>query len=294
MSKPSLQPGTTLGIVVGSVFGLVLALLVALYLANSGAPVQTKAQNASARIDLPKNASSAPDPNEFLYGKPQPKPELELSEAEQVLLDEKMAADTKRAKLKAAKNDAKPKQPDTLNEAAIDSLDGAAIKGGKPTVAVDTAAKKSLYGVSKEAVAKSEVLPKVVTIDTDQDAIGKIAAIVTPKVSAHKTADKTFNDNTHIAHETVKPNTVYTDTNVSAAKSERYFVQVGAYANESEAQAVKSKAASQGVAVGVSPRDKNGLVLYRVRTAPLPPLDAERLRNTLKANGMEAALVKVQ
>ena len=52
MSKSSLQPGTSLGILVGLVFGLVAASLVALYLANTGAPIQTRAQNPSVKIKI--------------------------------------------------------------------------------------------------------------------------------------------------------------------------------------------------------------------------------------------------
>jgi hypothetical protein len=60
---------TTLGIIVGIVLGLAVALGVSLYLANTGAPVQTKAANVPARIEPPKDMSKTPDPNEALYTK---------------------------------------------------------------------------------------------------------------------------------------------------------------------------------------------------------------------------------
>jgi cell division protein FtsN len=288
MSKPSLQPGTTLGIVVGSVFGLVVALLVALYLANSGAPVQSKADNTAARIEAPRDRNDTPDPNEFLYGKPRIEPvAVELTPEEQAAQELKAEAAAK-AKL-AAKNAAKAKlieqKADKTTDAELADIMGDSDtkpKATKPTFVAENATmpvSKPSKSVNATVTAK-EVLPKTVNTIDDQDAIGKIAAILTP---ANETASS----------QKAKPKAPSTDTR-ELAKTERYFVQVGAYANEAEAQAVKNKVAAQGIAMSISPREKGDVVLHRVRTASLPALEAERLRNTLKANGMEAALVKVQ
>lgn len=196
---------TTLGIIVGVVLGLAVALGVSLYLANSGAPLQTKAANAPARIEPPKDVSKAPDPNEALYTKV-PK------------VEEEKPADGVKA---------------------------------PTTTAIPAAAKP------------------------EQDAIGKIAAIVTPSATP--------------AEPVAMPKPAS-----AAAGGERYFVQAGAFSNLAEADALKARLALQGVSMNVSPREKDGQTLQRVRTAPLAAVDAEKLRNNLKANGIETSLVKVQ
>lgn len=201
------QGSTTLGIIVGVVLGLAVALGVSLYLANSGAPLQTKAANAPARIEPPKDVSKAPDPNEALY-----------------------------TKVPKVEEPAKP-------------ADG--VKAPSTSVAAPAAAKP------------------------EQDAIGKIAAIVTPAAAP------------------TEPVSMPKPASASAG-GERYFVQAGAFSNVAEAEALKARLALQGVSMSVSPRDRDGQTLQRVRTAPLAAADAERLRNNLKANGIETSLVKVQ
>ncbi len=223
---------TTLGIIVGIVLGLAVALGVSLYLANAGAPLQTKAANAPARIEPPKDASKAPDPNEGLYTKV-PKVE-EPAKTE----DPKPAAD------------AVPSAP----------------------------AKAAVAPTAAAAVTETVTKPTVQT-KAEQDPIGKIAAAVTPAVTASKPADA--------AVAMPKPAS-------ATAGGERYFVQAGAFSNVAEAEALKARLALAGVTMNLSPRDKDGQILQRVRTAPLAAVDAEKLRNNLKANGIETSLVKVQ
>jgi cell division protein FtsN len=213
---------TTLGIIVGIVLGLAVALGVSLYLANTGAPVQTKAANVPARIEPPKDISKTPDPNEALY----------------------------------------TKVPKTEETKADDTKDGKDAKEAKDT---------------KEKPLATATQPAPATAKPEQDAIGKIAALVTPPPAAKPTEA--------IAMPKPAPATV---------GGERYFVQAGAFSNVAEAETLKAKLALQGVSMGLSPREKDGQTLQRVRTAPLAAADAEKLRNTLKANGIETSLVKVQ
>jgi cell division protein FtsN len=227
---------TTLGIVLGVVLGLAVALGVSLYIANTGAPIQTKASNNAARIEPPKDPSKAPDPNESLYTKV------------------------------PATGEAKPDD-------------------GKPVIS-----NKPLDGTGKPNDAKPE-----------QDGIGKIAALVTPSPVAVATSAAPITPIAPVAS-AVSANAAskVVDTVVmpkaagSASGGERYFVQAGAYKTTAEAETVKAKLALQGVVMSVSPRDKDGQIVQRVRTAPLAAPDAEKLRNTLKANGIETSLVKVQ
>jgi cell division protein FtsN len=126
---------------------------------------------------------------------------------------------------------------------------------------------------TKAAVAAASASNK-----PEQDAIGKIAAIVTPNLTPVKPTEPAAPP---------KPS-------IAVAGGERYFVQAGAFSQINEAEALKAKLALVGVTMTLSPRDKDGQVLQRVRTAPLAAVDAEKLRNQLKANGIETSLVKVQ
>jgi cell division protein FtsN len=213
---------TTLGIIVGVVLGLAVALGVSLYLANTGAPVQSRAVNPAARIEPPKDVSKAPDPNEALY-----------------------------TKLPKVAEEAKPAEPAAAPAATA-------------------------------ATTAAAVTTQPATVKPELDAIGKIAAIATPAPAASASPAKAAEP---VAMPKPAP---------ASAGGERYFVQAGAFSDTTQAEALKAKIALQGVTMSLSPREKDGQVLQRVRTAPLAAVDAEKLRNNLKANGIETSLVKVQ
>ena len=74
-----------------------------------------------------------------------------------------------------------------------------------------------------------------------------------------------------------------------------YFVQAGAYRNESEAQAQKGKLALKGLASAVSEREQDGRTVYRVRLGPFDSKDdAEGTKKKLDSAKIESALVRVQ
>ena len=247
---------TTLGIIVGVVLGLGVALGVSLYLANTGGPVQSKAINPAARIDPPKDPSKIPDPNESLYTRVP-----------------------------------KPAEPPVPNPAAS---------------GVGSGAEPSATSTPSPAVAKTVPTPAPAPSKPELDGIGKIAAIVTPASSAGAApaaalpvsppakpapAASTTSTATPAAS---TANTTMPASAPAGAAGERYFVQAGAFSTVADAEAVKAKLALQGVSMSLSPRERDGQILQRVRTAPLAAVDAEKLRNTLKANGIETSLVKVQ
>jgi cell division protein FtsN len=129
----------------------------------------------------------------------------------------------------------------------------------------------------------------------EQDGIGKIAAIVTPAKPAPAPVVTAAPAVVAAPPAAAKAgDAIVMPKPANAAAGERYFVQAGAFANVNEANALKAKIALLGVDMTLSPREKDGQILLRVRTAPLAAVDAERLRNTLKANAIETSLVKVQ
>jgi len=74
-----------------------------------------------------------------------------------------------------------------------------------------------------------------------------------------------------------------------------YFVQAGAFKSAIDADAQKAKLSMMGIEAKVSEREQAGRAIFRVRSGPFDDKDqAEKIKIRLDANGMDAALVRVQ
>lgn len=74
-----------------------------------------------------------------------------------------------------------------------------------------------------------------------------------------------------------------------------YFVQAGAFRTAEDAEAHRARLSLMGVEARVSEREQAGRTVYRVRVGPFDQREAaERLKEKLDSNGVEAALVRVQ
>ena len=74
-----------------------------------------------------------------------------------------------------------------------------------------------------------------------------------------------------------------------------YFVQAGAFKSANDADAQKAKLSMMGIEAKVSEREQAGRSIFRVRSGPFDDKDqAEKIKARLDANGMDAALVRVQ
>jgi cell division protein FtsN len=74
-----------------------------------------------------------------------------------------------------------------------------------------------------------------------------------------------------------------------------YFVQVGAFRNQQEAESQRARVAMLGIAADITEREQNGRAVFRVRVGPFNQRNAaEATREQLEVNGVEAALVRVQ
>lgn len=76
--------------------------------------------------------------------------------------------------------------------------------------------------------------------------------------------------------------------------STRYLLQAGAFKTEADADAMKARLALLGLSAQVSPADRDGGRVYRVRLGPGRADDVNRMKQTLARNGIDAALVRVQ
>ncbi|WP_374351255.1 SPOR domain-containing protein [Limnohabitans sp.] len=80
-----------------------------------------------------------------------------------------------------------------------------------------------------------------------------------------------------------------------AAEPFQYFVQVGAYRTQAEAEAQKAKMAMMGLEAKVSEREQAGRTVYRVRLGPFDDkAAAERVRTKLESAQVDNAIVRMQ
>ena len=81
----------------------------------------------------------------------------------------------------------------------------------------------------------------------------------------------------------------------AAADPFQYFVQVGAYRSQAEADAQKARMALMGLDAKVSEREQAGRTVYRVRLGPLDDkASAERLHARLDGAQIENTIVRIQ
>ena len=81
----------------------------------------------------------------------------------------------------------------------------------------------------------------------------------------------------------------------SAVDAFHYFVQVGAFRSQGDAEAQRAKLAMLGWESRVSEREQNGRTVFRVRIGPFGKRDdAEQLKLKLEGAGVDSALVRVQ
>jgi cell division protein FtsN len=73
-----------------------------------------------------------------------------------------------------------------------------------------------------------------------------------------------------------------------------YFVQVAAFSNAAEAQAMRGKLALAGFEGRIVEREQSGRTVYRVRTGPFSQAAGDRAKAGLEAAGFDTVLVRSQ
>jgi len=119
-------------------------------------------------------------------------------------------------------------------------------------------------------------------------------------VSPNSDEDKTLQDPNKFDFYTILPDSESKVTekevkNNTTIKQDAYFLQVGAFENESDADNMKAKLALQGFEAVVQSADipEKG-IWHRVRVGPLTDVDQiNKVRGDLTLNGFNADLIKV-
>jgi len=95
----------------------------------------------------------------------------------------------------------------------------------------------------------------------------------------------------------VKAKTTSTASGIAPGSADpfTYFVQAGAFRNQTEADAHRAKLSMMGLDAKISEREQAGRLVYRVRLGPYDDKEvAENAKARLDKNGIETALVRVQ
>lgn len=151
---------------------------------------------------------------------------------------------------------------------------------------VKEAAKEFAKETAKETVS-SDPIAEIANKKMDSKAGTKVAA-VDPSLASKKAEPK--------AAEIKLPNA----GNDAAAKSDSaeekwsYYLQAGAFREQTDAENTRAKLALMGVEARVSERQSENGTLYRVRVGPFTQLESmNRVRGKLTDNGVDVAVVRI-
>ncbi|HJV83932.1 MAG TPA: SPOR domain-containing protein [Noviherbaspirillum sp.] len=157
----------------------------------------------------------------------------------------------------------------------------------KPLYGNKAAAKDAARDFAKEtppentaAPAPSDKKAEVVKVDPKQDGKAPVVELSGDKAKKADAAD-------------VKE--AKADSKAESADDKwTYFLQAGAFREQTDAESMRAKLALQGVEAKVSERQSENGVLYRVRVGPFTQLEAmNKVRGKLSDNGVDAAVVRI-
>lgn len=271
-SKQSKQAGGTfLGIVLGLIVGLAIAVVVALYITRAPSPFVSKvAPPADNNASQPQQF----DPNRALQGKMPGQP---------VTPQAAQPAPPNTAPGQAAN----PSQPPLLPEPQIVEVPSSNNNGNGSPSASNNAADNGVAVAPKPAEPAPPPAKKPQTAANGSSAPhvannnAQASAAATPPKAAQ--APKGASSATTTA---AKP-TSGADANTG------YFLQVGAYKTEADAEQQRARLGFQGFESKVSKRDVSGVTYFRVRIGPFSKFeDMNSARQRLSDAGVDTAVIR--
>lgn len=271
-SKQSKQAGGTfLGIVLGLIVGLAIAVVVALYITRAPSPFVSKvAPPADNNASQPQQF----DPNRALQGKTPGQP---------VTPQAAQPAPPNTAPGQAAN----PSQPPLLPEPQIVEVPSSNNNGNGSPSASNNAADNGVAVAPKPAEPAPPPAKKPQTAANGSSAPhvannnAQASAAATPPKAAQ--APKGASSATTTA---AKP-TPGADANTG------YFLQVGAYKTEADAEQQRARLGFQGFESKVSKRDVSGVTYFRVRIGPFSKFeDMNSARQRLSDAGVDTAVIR--
>ncbi|KVE97943.1 cell division protein [Burkholderia vietnamiensis] len=275
-SKQSKQAGGTfLGIVLGLIVGLAIAVVVALYITRSPSPFVSK---VAPPVD---NGASQPqqfDPNRALQGKTPGQPVPQAAQSAPPNTAPGQAANQTQGGLLP--------EPQIVEVPPSGNANGANGSGSANN------------GVAVAPKPADNPPPKKTQQAQQQQQSGEddLARFAAQKQAQQAAAQK--QQQQQAAANAAKPAPSATSSAAAKAPSASdantgYFLQVGAYKTESDAEQQRARLGFQGFESKVSKRDVSGVTYFRVRVGPFSKFeDMNSARQRLSDAGVDTAVIR--
>jgi hypothetical protein len=292
---------TLLGLVIGIVGGLGVALAVAVYITKVPVPLTTKSIQHSPESDAAEIRKNKDwNPNAPLAGKsfvrsnpvvsgeiasgdvsppapPVPDPVRVLEPVTKKVPKPVVTAQAEPAIAPVPAKPAKTRSPESSNDELGQFIAAVPAKPAKPaaTAATPTTA---IPAVSAKPAATTAI--PAMSAATGIPAIAAVA----PAKSAKSGAADPIGD---LARNR--------SADLGAPDPFTYFIQAGAFRTPEEAEKQRTRLQTLGMASRVTEREQAGRMVYRVRVGPFDKKDeADKMKNKMEGQSMDAALVRVQ
>ncbi|RKU00720.1 cell division protein [Burkholderia sp. Nafp2/4-1b] len=293
-SKQSKQAGGTfLGIVLGLIVGLAIAVVVALYITRSPSPFVSKV--APPPADTGASQPQQFDPNRALQGKTPGQPVPQAAQSAPPNTAPGQAANQTQGGLLP--------EPQIVEVPPSGNTNGTNGNNGNTGSSNTTASNNGSSGNGVAVAPKpADTPPPKKTQQAQQqqqqqqggeDDLGRFAA---QKQAQQAAAQK--QQQQQVANNTPKPTS--SAAPAAAAKpptandaNTGYFLQVGAYKTEGDAEQQRARLGFQGFESKVSKRDVSGVTYFRVRVGPFSKFeDMNSARQRLSDAGVDTAVIR--
>ncbi|KVN30249.1 SPOR domain-containing protein [Burkholderia ubonensis] len=302
-SKQSKQAGGTfLGIVLGLIVGLAIAVVVALYITRSPSPFVSKV--APPPADTGASQPQQFDPNRALQGKTPGQPVPQAAQPAPPNTAPGQAANQTQGGGLLPEPQIVEVPPSTggsngSNGAnASNGSNGSHASNGSNNAANNSANNSANNGVAVPPKAADNTPPKKPQQQQQQqqqageDDLARLAAQKQAQLQAAQKAQQQAAKPT--SSTTVANNAGNAAKAPSAADANTgYFLQVGAYKTESDAEQQRARLGFQGFESKVSKRDVSGVTYFRVRVGPFSKFeDMNSARQRLSDAGVDTAVIR--
>ncbi|KUZ78888.1 cell division protein [Burkholderia ubonensis] len=303
-SKQSKQAGGTfLGIVLGLIVGLAIAVVVALYITRSPSPFVSKV--APPPTDTGASQPQQFDPNRALQGKTPGQPVPQAAQPAPPNTAPGQAANQTQGGGLLPEPQIVEVPPSnggangSSGSNASNGSNGSHASNGSNNAANNSANNSANNGVAVPPKAADNTPPKKPQQQQQQqqqqageDDLARLAAQKQAQLQAAQKAQQQAAKPT--SSTTVANNAGNGAKAPSAADANTgYFLQVGAYKTESDAEQQRARLGFQGFESKVSKRDVSGVTYFRVRVGPFSKFeDMNSARQRLSDAGVDTAVIR--
>ncbi|KIP15575.1 MULTISPECIES: SPOR domain-containing protein [Burkholderia] len=297
-SKQSKQAGGTfLGIVLGLIVGLAIAVVVALYITRSPSPFVSKV--APPPADTGASQPQQFDPNRALQGKTPGQPVPQAAQPAPPNTAPGQAANQTQGGGLLPEPQIVEVPPSTGGSNGSNGANASnGSNGSHASNGSNNAANNSANnGVAVPPKAADNTPPKKPQQQQQQQQAGEddLARLAAQKQAQMQAAQKAQQQAAKPTSSTTVANNAGNAAKAPSAADANtgYFLQVGAYKTESDAEQQRARLGFQGFESKVSKRDVSGVTYFRVRVGPFSKFeDMNSARQRLSDAGVDTAVIR--